>query len=99
MKKTDSLTFIGLILSTVLVLFGAVKGSSSGLKSFFDFASILITVFGSFGALMITFTIDDIKLIKDALQYSFKTMNISKLDLLNQFKTLSKKQEEKDFYL
>ncbi len=48
---------------------------------------------------MITFTIDDIKLIKDALQYSFKTMNISKLDLLNQFKTLSKKQEEKDFYL
>lgn len=34
MKKTDSLTFIGLILSTVLVLFGAVKGSSSGLKVF-----------------------------------------------------------------
>lgn len=91
MKKTDSLTFIGLILSTVLVLFGAVKGSSSGLKSFFDFASILITVFGSFGALMITFTFEDMKLIKNALQYSFKTTSVSKLDLLNQFKSLSKK--------
>lgn len=40
---------------------------------------------------MITFTIDDIKLIKNALQYSFKTMSVSKLDLLEQFKTLSKK--------
>ena len=67
MKKTDSLTFIGLIVSTVLVLVGAAKGSSSGLKNFFDVSSILITVLGSFGALMITFTIDDIKLIKNAL--------------------------------
>ena len=91
MKKTDSLTFIGLIVSTVLVLVGAAKGSSSGLKNFFDVSSILITVLGSFGALMITFTIDDIKLIKNALQYSFKTMSVSKLDLLEQFKTLSKK--------
>ena len=86
MKKTDSLTFIGLIVSTVLVLVGAAKGSSSGLKNFFDVSSILITVLGSFGALMITFTIDDIKLIKNALQYSFKTMSVSKLDLLEQFK-------------
>lgn len=91
MKKTDSLTFIGLILSTVLVLFGAIKGSSSGLSSFYDFSSILITVFGSFGALMITFTMDDIKLMKSALQYSFKTVSVSKLDLLNQFKSLSRK--------
>lgn len=67
MKKIDLLIFIGLIVFIVLVLVGVVKGSSLGLKNFFDVLLILIIVFGLFGVLMIIFIIDDIKFIKNVL--------------------------------
>ena len=53
MKKTDILTGVGLVLGIALVIYGIVIGGP--LILFWDFASLLITVGGSFSALLITY--------------------------------------------
>ncbi|WP_042275347.1 motility protein A [[Clostridium] dakarense] len=90
MKKQDILTPIGLLLAVGLVLFGAMQGKS-GLGIFFDPASIAITIGGSFAAVLITFSSDDLKKIIKILKTSFTSHNIYKIDLVDQFKELSRK--------
>ena len=51
MKKTDSLTFIGIVVG--LGLMGTAMMGGQGLKIFFDIPSIFITAGGSFAALLI----------------------------------------------
>jgi len=89
-RKSDILTPLGLIVSIGLILWACVSGGTS-IKIFYDFPSILITVLGSFGAIVITCPIEDLKLIPKALKYSFTSGDSSKVELLNQFKMLSRK--------
>lgn len=90
MKKQDILTPIGLILAVGLVIFGAMQGKS-GLGIFFDPASIAITIGGSFASVLITFSSEDLKKIIKILKTSFTSHNIYKIDLVDQFKELSRK--------
>ncbi|GAA0223752.1 motility protein A [Metaclostridioides mangenotii] len=89
-RKSDILTPLGLIVSIGLILWACISGGSS-IKIFYDFPSILITVIGSLGAIVITYPIEDVKLIPKALKYSFTNGDSSKVELLNQFKMLSRK--------
>ena len=54
MKKSDTLTLIGLLGGIVLLGFSMATGDG-GLAIFWDFASVLITVGGSFAAVCMTF--------------------------------------------
>lgn len=90
MKKQDILTPIGLILAVGLVIFGALQGDTR-LSIFYDLASIAITIGGSFAAVLITFSSDDIKSMLKIIKMSFTSHNIYKVDLVDQFKELSRK--------
>lgn len=90
MKKKDILTPIGLILALGLVLFAAATGKD-GLGIFWDLPSLIIVVFGSFAAVLITFTMEDIKDIPKAIGYSMSINSISKIEFIETLKSLSKK--------
>lgn len=90
MKKSDSLTAVGLILGTILMIFGMILGGSS-LKIFWDFASVIITVGGSFAALLITYPLDDVKNIGKLFMEAFKENNSSSKEIIINFAELSKK--------
>lgn len=90
MKKQDIMTSVGLILAVGLVLYGASLGST-GLGPLWDPPSLFITVGGSFAAVLITFSIEDIKDLPKITMASFKSPNVAKVDLIDQFKGLSRK--------
>lgn len=89
MRKQDILTPIGLVLATALILFGIIQGGK-GISIFIDIPSLAIVLGGSFGALLITFTKEEIKLIPRALKVSLTSSNVYKADLVNQFKEISR---------
>ncbi len=89
MKKTDILTGVGLVLGIALVIYGIVIGGP--LILFWDFASLLITVGGSFSALLITFSLDEIKNMGKIFMQAFKESNSSGRDIIVQFTDISKK--------
>lgn len=90
MKKQDILTPVGFLLGVALVLFGMSQGDA-GLKIFFDLPSIAITIGGSFAAVLMTYTIDDIKRVPNLLKASLSTSNVYKLDLVDQFIEISRR--------
>ena len=89
MKKTDSLSFIGLIIGAALLVYGMVSGSS--LMIFWDLPSVLITIGASFAALLIVFSIDDIKLLGKLLGEAFKESKAAKGGIVKKFAEISKK--------
>ncbi|SHE56828.1 motility protein A [Clostridium fallax] len=93
MKKTDNLTLIGLGTGIVLLLWGMMMGGSS-LKVFFDPASILITVGGSFCALLITYGIKEIKSVGTLFVQSTKESTNSNKELISKFVEFSKKSRK-----
>lgn len=90
MKKQDIMTPVGLILAVGLVVYGASLGSA-GLGVLWDLPSVFITVGGSLAAVLITFSADDIKELPRITLAAFKTNSVSKVDLIDQFKELSRK--------
>ena len=90
MKKQDILTPIGLVLAIGLILFGAAQGDTE-LSIFYDLSSIAITIGGSFAAVLITFSSEDLKKIPKMIKMSFISNNIYKIDLVDQFKEISRK--------
>lgn len=96
MKKQDILTPIGLILGIGFVLFGISNGDVE-LKAFYDTASIAITVGGSFAAVLITFSIEEIKLLIKMTSKLFTINSTTKPDLIFQLKELSKKSKREGF--
>ena len=90
MKKSDSLTAVGLILGTILMIFGMILGGSS-LKIFWDFSSVLITVGGSFAALLITYPSEDVKNMGKLFVEAFKENTSSAKDIIVSFTELSRK--------
>lgn len=90
MKKQDILTPIGL-LAAVAVLYLGIALDDSGISIFIDLPSVAITIGGSIAAVLITFSIEDIKQIPWAIKVCFTSNNIYKIDLIDQFKELSRK--------
>lgn len=89
MKKQDILTPIGLILVFGVCIYGISQGST-GLKTFIDPPSLAITIGGSFAAVLVTFSLEDIKQVPKALKISITSNNIYKMDLVDQFKEISR---------
>lgn len=89
MKKSDSLTLIGLLSGIGVLLWGMMSGSS--LMIFWDFASVLITIAASFAAILITFSIDEVKNMGKLLVQAFSKKEMSSSKIIQQFSDLSKK--------
>ena len=89
MKKNDILTPIGLVLAIGFIFFAIAQGKG-GVGMFIDIPSFLITVGGSFAAVLITFDLDTVKRIPSALKMSIVSPSVNKVDLVDQFKELSK---------
>ncbi|MCI5726310.1 MAG: MotA/TolQ/ExbB proton channel family protein [Clostridium sp.] len=89
MKKLDILTPVGLLGGIVLLLWGMM--SDIGLMIFFDVPSLLITLGGSFAAVLITITMSDLKKIVAVLMQAMKESAASKVDMIQQFSSLSKR--------
>lgn len=89
MKKQDILTPVGLLLAFGMVMFGIISGEK-GIGIFIDIPSLLITIGGSFGAVLITFDLETIKKIPSALKITITSNNINKIDLVSQFKELAR---------
>jgi len=71
MRKLDVLTIAGIVLGLALVLGGILMGSD--LRAFWDPAGLLITVGGSFGALLVNFRLDQMKqVMKVTMQVIFE---------------------------
>lgn len=89
MKKSDVSTIVGLIAATLLLVWGMSSGSS--LMIFWDTASVAITLGASFCALLITYSIDDIKKLGKLVVESFRLRTDSNSDIISKFTNLSKK--------
>lgn len=90
MKKSDTLTPIGIIGGTILILFGMSIGGTD-LTVFYNLTAILITVGGSFCALIITYSLEELKDIGKIFKQSFKRDTTSCKMILSQFIDVSKK--------
>ena len=93
MKRKDILTPIGLLLGITLITFALSRGDV-GLGGFYDLISIIITIGGSFSALLITFPLDEIKLLLKMTKNLFTTPDVSKVDMIDTFKNLSIKSRK-----
>ena len=89
MKKNDILTPIGLVLAIGFIFF-AISQGKGGIGMFIDIPSFLITIGGSFAAVLTTYDLETVKQIPKALKISIKAVNINKVELVDQFKELSK---------
>lgn len=90
MKKSDSLTPIGLAIGSGLLLYAMIAGGL-GLGIFIDIPSIAITVGGSFAGVLIAFGMDDIKNLGKLIGQSFKESKDSPTNIVSMFAELSKK--------
>lgn len=88
MRKKDILTPIGILLGTGLIIY-SISGGAGGIKGFYDLLSIYITIGGSFAALIITYPLDEIKLVLRMTKNLFETPSVKKVEMIETFKELS----------
>ena len=72
MKRSDILTPIGMLLGIGLIVF-AISQGNVGLAGFYDLVSVIITIGGSYAALLITFSLDEVKMMGTISKGLFKT--------------------------
>ena len=89
MKKSDMLTMIALLIGAGLLANGMMSGSS--IMIFWDLPSVLITVGGSFAAVMMVYSLEDIKLLGKLLGQIFSEKKISSIEIIHKFEQISKK--------
>lgn len=89
MKKSDSLTFIGIVCGLAMVVWGMM--GKSGLMIFFDLQSLAITIGGSFCALLVSYSLGDIKRVGTLIFQSTKESEESSVKLVQDFSEISKK--------
>ncbi len=90
MKKQDVLTLIGVVIGAAMLVWGMALGGAN-IMIFWDFSSLVITVFGSFCALLVNYPISEFKKLGKVLLESFKEPVLSPLEMVRQFGSLSKK--------
>ena len=90
MKKSDILTSIGLVLG---ICINDYMGCSLEvvLMIFWDLSSVIITVGGSLSALLITYTLEEMKNMGKLFVQAFKENKSSGKDIILQFTNISKK--------
>ncbi|QKS72079.1 flagellar motor protein MotP [Paenalkalicoccus suaedae] len=93
MKKTDILTPIGIFLGLTAIFFAIFSSSAGegGIGDFIQIASILIVFGGLFAALMINFSLDELKLLPKVLLEAFRMRNHNLQSLIDTFVDLSTK--------
>lgn len=89
MKKLDILTVVGLVVGIGVVVYGIWLGGS--LIIFWDLASVYITVFGSFAAVLMSYSLEDIKNLPKILGQAFKESSTSSKEIIMKFTDLSRK--------
>lgn len=89
MKKNDLLTGVGLVVCFAVVIYGIVQGGS--LMLFWDPASVYITFGGSISALLMTYSMDEVKNMGKLSIQAFKETKSSTMEIIIQFTDLSKK--------
>ncbi|MBS3942638.1 MAG: MotA/TolQ/ExbB proton channel family protein [Dethiobacter sp.] len=89
MHKFDLMTIAGVLVGLVLV-FGAIQ-LQGDLRIFWDPAGLMITVGGSFGALLVNFRLCEIKTVLQVTRQVFVQREESILDLNRQFVRLAQK--------
>lgn len=90
MKRFDAMTLLGMVTGLSLVLFG-ISNEGGGLLTFWNFSGILITVGGSFGALMVNFRADEIKAVLQVTKQAFVRQDESIVDLSRHFTDMATK--------
>lgn len=89
MKKQDILTPIGLVLAVGFVFYGISLGDVS-LKAFISPSSLAITLGGSFAAVLVTFSLEEIMNVLKMTYKAFTKNSSSKIELINELKALSR---------
>lgn len=89
MKKSDALTLIGIISGFIMIIWGMMGDSGFGI--FWDAQSLAITLGGSFCALMVTYSIGDIKTVGKLFMQSTKQPSMSGVELIEKFSVISTK--------
>lgn len=90
MKKSDILTPVGFLFALVVLYFGIAQ-DESGISAFIDMPSVIITIGGSFAAVLVTFSLEDLKQVPSSIKISMQLNATNKIDLISQFKELSRK--------
>ncbi|SHI40059.1 chemotaxis protein MotA [Clostridium cavendishii DSM 21758] len=95
MKKSDSLTLIGLILSSiVIIIFITIQGN---LIMFLNIKALLITIIGSFSAMLITYSKEDIKNLKFLFKEFFKFEQSNKINIIKKLIDIAKISRKEGF--
>ncbi|SEU07572.1 chemotaxis protein MotA [Salinibacillus kushneri] len=92
MKRKDILTPIGIFIGLTMVLFGIyTNGGIGGVSSFIQASSILVVLGGLIGAILINFSLKDLKLTFKVFKEAFRSDNYDLKGLIQLFVTLSEK--------
>lgn len=89
MKKQDILTPIGLLLGIGFVFYGISLGDVS-IKAFLSPSSLAITLGGSFAAVLVTFSVEEIKHVIKMTYKAFTQNDTSRIELMEDLKSLSR---------
>lgn len=89
MKKNDMMTIIGFAIAVVLIFYGMLNGGA--LKQFVDIPSFAITVGCSFGAILMSYPLQEVKRMGKVAMQVLKEDGISKTDNIALFVGLAKK--------
>ena len=89
MKKSDALTGVGIVVGIGLMIWAMTMGSS--LMIFWDISSVFITIGGSFAAVLMTISGDELKKLGKVFIQAFKEDASSGLNVITEFSNLSKK--------
>lgn len=87
--KRNILPAIGLVVGTALILISI--SSNSGLGQFFDGPSLIITLFGSFSAMLISFPMSAMKKVPSLLKKLLLTPDDDRQELIDTITNLAKK--------
>jgi chemotaxis protein MotA len=92
MKKFDIMTPIGIVVGVVVLLLAVFSNSGpSGIIFFIQIASILIVVGGLISAIVITFSVSELKMVPKVLGEAFRTEKHDLQQLIETFVELSGK--------
>lgn len=91
MKRKDMLTLIGIIAGFGLIGWGMMSGDGGGIGPFIDISSIIITIGGSFAAMLVNYPISQFKKLAKVLAQTFKDNKVSSLEVIQNFTELSRK--------
>ncbi|PFG05077.1 flagellar motor protein MotP [Bacillus sp. es.034] len=92
MKKLDVLTPIGVVVGFLFVAFAIISNAGvTGFSSFIDLPSIFVVIGGLIAAMLVSFSIRELKQLGKVMRESFRDVEYDLHDLIRTFVTLSEK--------